>query len=522
MQKAHIPVIDLFAGPGGLGEGFSSLARKGARPFRIAVSVEMNEHAHRTLSLRAFYRWFLHEGERVPDDYYRHLAGEIDLAPLFSGYPDVHAAVKKEVLCAELGNPEYQPKIDDAIRSALSVKKDWVLIGGPPCQAYSLVGRARMQNAADYKKKQGHDFSEDHRHQLYQQYLRIIAMHQPSIFVMENVKGILSSKLNGELIFPKIREDLSDPYKAGQHYGWNNIKRGKYHIVSFVTGTVPKDLKKYLIRSEDYGIPQARHRVILLGIRDNVWKKIGGQVTALQKQNQVSVNQIIGRMPALRSGFSKRIFSAEVWVNYFHEMQRKNWVRSLDPKLRREVISACKKQEKATLKQKHNRSGNYSPAIQSAWYRDQKMRFIPNHETRTHMDMDLDRYMFVSAFGKVHGSSPRLKDFPKDLLPAHKNVQEGIKSGKFADRFKVQLAKDPASTITSHISKDGHYFIHPDPVQCRSLTVREAARIQTFPDNYFFEGGRTQQYHQVGNAVPPLLATQLAKIVYEIFVKYAD
>ena len=129
------------------------------------------------------------------------------------------------------------------------------------------------------------------------------------------------------------------------------------------------------------------------------------------------------------------------------------------------------------------------------------------------MNTDIFRYMFVSAFGKAHGRSPKLEDFPKQLLPAHKNVQDGIKNKTFADRFRVQLNEKPAKTITCHISKDGHYYIHPDPTQCRSLTVREAARIQTFPDNYFFCGPRTAQYIQVGNAVPPLLAKRIAEIL---------
>jgi DNA (cytosine-5)-methyltransferase 1 len=157
---------------------------------------------------------------------------------------------------------------------------------------------------------------------------------------------------------------------------------------------------------------------------------------------------------------------------------------------------------------------HFSKTELQKWFVDKKLKGVTCHETRCHLESDLKRYLFAAHFLKENKRSPKLKDYPISLLPSHKNAT----SGKFEDRFRVQDPEKPATTITSHISKDGHYFIHYDPSQCRSLTVREAARIQTFPDNYYFWGNRTQQYHQVGNAVPPLLAKKLSEIVKSILI----
>jgi DNA (cytosine-5)-methyltransferase 1 len=131
------------------------------------------------------------------------------------------------------------------------------------------------------------------------------------------------------------------------------------------------------------------------------------------------------------------------------------------------------------------------------------------------MRSDLWRYFFASIYAEANKRSPSIRDFPVELRPDHENIADAVENGKFGDRFTVQTKGSASSTVTSHIAKDGHYYIHYDPLQCRSLTVREAARLQTFPDSYFFEGNRTEQFHQVGNAVPPLLARQIAEIIFE-------
>ena len=148
------------------------------------------------------------------------------------------------------------------------------------------------------------------------------------------------------------------------------------------------------------------------------------------------------------------------------------------------------------------------------WVRDETTQGFAQHQSRSHMESDLLRYWYASTFASKYGVSPKLKDFPIPLLPNHANA--ALLDRPFEDRFRVQVRDRPATTVVSHIAKDGHYYIHPDPDQMRSLTVREAARLQTFPDSYLFMGNRTNQFVQVGNAVPPLLANQIASVVSRV------
>jgi DNA (cytosine-5)-methyltransferase 1 len=521
-KPKFIPVIDLFAGPGGLGEGFSRLPIGGDKQFKILLSVEKDKYAHQTLTLRAFFRQF--EESKVPSAYYEYVKGEINLEQLFRHFPEQALAAQEEAQLLTLGEHD----VSSLIGKRLNGRKNWVLIGGPPCQAYSLVGRSRMTGGtrlegetAEAFNKRIHQrrskFAQDHRHHLYKEYLRIIGDHWPPFFVMENVKGILSAKVNGELIFPQILQDLSSPAKA-----LNRRPRIKYEykIYSFSTEAPDGDWTSlnpsdYLIRSEAYAIPQARHRVILFGVRSD--KKLR-EIPVLKELGSSAVINAIGRLPKLTAGLTGKCKDSSVTV--LGSIKTTDWWMELDeiPELR--SVKKRMENELDQLKVYGNGGGRFMKSVRKysdEWFYDPQLGGILNHEARDHMKEDLWRYFFCSCYAKEFpGKSPKLKDFPTSLLPAHKNVGEAVSRGKFGDRFRVQMEGKPATTVTSHISKDGHYFIHYDPKQCRSLTVREAARLQTFPDNYFFEGPRTAQFHQVGNAVPPRLAYQLAEIVAKV------
>lgn len=528
-----IPVIDLFAGPGGLCEGFSH-ELKGAHPFRVVLSIEKDETAHRTLELRAFVHYFMRNGLELPREYYTYISGNLDRDELFDRYKQAAAEAKEVAWLAELGGTKVsKADFDVRIKNALDGEKDWLLIGGPPCQAYSLAGRSRsvggIKNKEAISREEAEaEFNKDPRQRLYRQYLRVIAVHSPAVFVMENVAGMLSAKVDGKPIFPQILRDLKSPALVAKKY-FQELKdiateqRHSYHIFSFVTGKEEDSEhgEKFLIKAEEYGVPQCRHRVILLGIRDDFYGA-DFEIKRLKKSDiRRTVNDAIGDLPMAFSSVSRKRASADVkWDSYISSIKDEKFFQKIDKKIRDEIVSAEAERKKLRGYENQGQWGHNVCAIKD-WYDDTNLTKPLNHEPRSHMPRDLWRYLFVSTYGLVYGRSPVIADLPKAILPKHSNIKKRVKgrrrSQDFADRFKVQLWGKSSSTVTSHISKDGHYFIHPDPVQCRSLTVREAARLQTFPDNYFFEGNRTQQYHQVGNAVPPYLAKQLAEIVYGIF-----
>lgn len=510
-ERGEIPVIDLFAGPGGLCEGFSSVVdATGARRFAVKASIEKDPVAHRTLLLRAIFRKFP-KGE-VPDCYYDYVRGKVTREQ-FLAHPYIKDAAEhafEEARCAELGVTPAK-EVDGWIRQALGNQTDWVLIGGPPCQAYSLAGRSRLRSK-DVKK-----FEADAKHFLYTEYLRIIQEFAPAVFVMENVKGMLNSKNAGKHIFERILADLKAP-RADLNYEVRSLVVHKKE-----GGLDPND---YVIEADNHGIPQSRHRVILFGIRSD----LAMATPALAEQpesfllrkltHKVGVSAALAGLPPLRSRLSKEPDSQDAWMKVLRKApdSLKGW--------RMPVRSAIEEAMEKFTKRAEKLSAFGSPFIEidvnpkeamprnlQDWYLDPKLGGVLQHETRSHMRSDLHRYMFAACFAATKKCVPDLRNFPPKLLPDHANVDD--ETIPFKDRFRVQMGEHPSSTVVAHIKKDGHYYIHPDPAQCRSLTAREAARLQTFPDNYFFEGTRTEQYGQIGNAVPPLLARQIGQIILD-------
>lgn len=452
MHKKTFYAIDLFAGCGGLSEGFIQAG------FEVISQIEMDEWACETLSTRHMYHALKKMGKE--HYYHKYLRGEIFKKQLLNKFPDVYELVSHGVIKAKFGKSKLSrilEKIEKATKH-YGASRFNVVIGGPPCQSYSLIGRS----------SDPHRMENDKRHFLYEYYLKILAYLKPDFFVFENVPGLITAEAKGKEIFLKMLDDfrnINPPYEIAPSFD-------EYY----------ENPREYLLDSSDYGVPQKRKRVIFVGYKKSllqynknvkdVFKSI--LTTTMPRHAGYTIVDAIGDMPPLKPGEG-----SDRWFGEY-------------PK---EALTPYQ------LKMRNNSPG------------------IINFKARTHMKSDLERYRFFIEHHKNGNGAATLEDLidqRPDLIPAHKNL-----SG-FLDRFKVQWWYQPSSTIISHISKDGHYYIHPDLCQCRSFTVREAARCQSFPDNYLFEGPRTDQFRQVGNAVPPMLAkviaTRILKELNKIYI----
>lgn len=496
----RIGIVDLFSGPGGLGEGFSVAGKERGGAGRIVLSIENDRYAFETMRLRTFLRG---SGEDAPAEYREALNVGEALPDWSETNPGRWSRACRETLCATLGEDGTFERIAPALDQEREHRNGLtVLIGGPPCQAYSLVGRSRNRGNAGYVP------DDDNRHFLYREYVGILERLRPAAFVMENVKGMLSSKVGDGAIFSRVLDDLEGTGDGYRLLTLTGAGRNR-------SRPLPKD---FVVRAEDHGVPQARHRVFIVGLRNDIrppenYAFLGGERQAVQ-----SVSSVLDGLPRLRSGLSH----GDSDVAWRREVLTMAELIATAKDVPEEVADVAELLVEGGLGYCLDRkvalpSYNTSPYSRGAleeWLYDPKLDRVLQHETRKHMPGDIGRYLYAATFGLCMGRSPKLAEFPEVLQPAHRNRDTGV----FADRFRVQIGDRPSSTITSHISKDGHYYIHPDPMQARSLTVREAARLQTFPDDYLFCGPRTEQYKQVGNAVPPYLALQIGRVILDLLL----
>ena len=504
-----VTVIDLFAGAGGLGDGFSTF--KGNVKFNVELSVEMEANPCETLRGRKADLIAKENSDkknvnsltkrRFISDYRKR--GKVSDCLSDS----LKREVEFKVLQATMGELDHDLEIENRLKKIQEKypSRPTVLVGGPPCQAYSIAGRAKNSKNPNYVADL------DSRNFLYREYLRYITILKPEIFVMENVAGLLSHKVNGHSMIDAILQDLSSPKIKS-----SDLAAANYRIFSLVDNGQEdvclhsghhKDAKDYLVKSEEYGIPQARHRVILVGVREDI-KATPAKLKRVATDSSTTVRAAISDLPKIRAGVTKSNTTDGVHAELLSDHAS-------------DLLYESKKFSDYSIASAFEELLDQKELFLNPLSTDLKMNYgspIYNHNSRNHMSEDLKRYLYVSVFSKVNGRSPKgPKEFKYEgLSPNHKNWSAGK---HFVDRFRCQLWEQPSNTIVRHIQKDGHHFIHPDPFQCRSLSVREAARLQTFDDEHFFEGPLIWQYGQVGNAVPPKLSKQIAEIVADVFEK---
>ena len=400
----HVTYIDLFAGAGGLSDGFVSAG------YQPIAHVEMDADACYTLKTRESYYYLKHQGNLSL--YRDYLKGKISREELYNALPD---GIIDSVICETMSN-ETMPSIFNRIDIAMkkrNAKHIDLILGGPPCQAYSMVGRARKNMVGDP------------RNTLYEMYFQAIEKYKPTMFVFENVPGLLTAGKG---------KYLSEIIKGFEKRGYQ--------------------LDYKVLNVSDYGVLQNRKRIILIG-----WKADTnhGYPNLDKHIKEYKVSEILEDLPELLPGEQKYEYKRKV-TRYLKDMQ----LRTEDDIL--------------------------------TW-----------HIARPNLERDREIYRLAVRLWKKAQKRLKYTDIP-EVLATHNNRKS------FLDRFKViEENLSAARTVVAHISKDGHYYIHPDIKQARSLSVREAARIQSFPDNFFFEGSRTSAFKQIGNAVPPIFAKTVAE-----------
>lgn len=416
--------LDLFAGAGGLSEGFT---RAGYEPV---AHVEMDTAACYTLKTRAAYHWLKKEGKL--DIYSRYLNGLMTRQEFYNQIPD---RVLDTVLNYEISSDTLPHMFADIDKLLDGAELD-LIIGGPPCQAYSLAGRSRSET-----KIVG-----DKRNYLYKHYAQCLKKYKPKYFVFENVLGLLSARdEDGTLHFDNMR-------KLFKEYGYSTEFRP--------------------LNASDYGVLQNRKRIILIG-------KLGTDehdfYPEIQKITSVhKVGELFCDLPEIPAGGGT--ITPVATEDYTGKYLTESGIKS---------------------------------------YNKEPVTF---HQARPNTSQDLDIYRLVVDTWNKTRTRLAYTDLPPELQ-THKNTK------CFLDRFKVVAGNlTCAQTVVAHICRDGHYYIHPDIKQNRSLTPREAARVQTFPDNYYFESAsgrpsRTLAYKQIGNAVPVRLAYLIAEALLNRFTK---
>lgn len=417
-MKSNLKYIDLFAGAGGLSEGF---IRAGFEPV---AHVEIDEAACFTLKTRTAYHFLKSVNKYAL--YISYLKGEITRNELYSYVPQ---ELLNSIINLPIGT-EHNSDIHKIIGKQIKGGTVDLIIGGPPCQAYSLVGRARSATG----------MKGDHRNYLYVHYAKFLEKYTPKLFVFENVIGLKSA---GNGIYLKNMEKLFS------NKGYN--------------------LKLFTVEANNFGVLQNRKRIIILGWKKSLRLDIP-DLEAIKNVADYKVKALFDDLPKIQAGEGKDRFLK--YRSKTNDYLDKSFIRN-------------------------------------------GIDILTHHVARPHTKQDKEIYEI--AVKKWSSKKERLNynDLP-ERLKTHQNRHS------FFDRFKVVAADESYSqTVVAHIAKDGHYYIHPDVEQNRSITVREAARLQSFPDDYYFEGvkegaNRTAAFKQIGNAVPPLMATVLAKAISQI------